>query len=290
MFGVDRRRDLGELRWFHDQMMQNIANKSEKENDHGWFEFFSSKKKEQKTTLENGLNNATNNYYNQQILEQTLPSQEQQQFPQMQYNNWNALNTAEYYRNIPQMPTFGVPVAAVYNPNLISVPNEKAPVSPNPYGNYHGHHHNHDTIVPLTSKEVNIEKKKVENHEVKVEKPHIAEEERAQVVKQEKKEENQETQVKKEEKKVEQPVVTKKDINPNEHEHTTQNHSRKHFRHQRNRKIIFDPIPGLFPKVLVNRILKEREVEVIVHGPKGRILRRHISSHDPVVNPVSTST
>lgn len=34
------------------------------------------------------------------------------------------------------------------------------------------------------------------------------------------------------------------------------------------RNVMFDPVPGLFPKVLVDRILKEREVEVIVHGPK----------------------
>lgn len=34
------------------------------------------------------------------------------------------------------------------------------------------------------------------------------------------------------------------------------------------RNVVFDPVPGLFPKILVDRILKEREVEVIVHGPK----------------------
>lgn len=32
--------------------------------------------------------------------------------------------------------------------------------------------------------------------------------------------------------------------------------------------VIFDPVPGLFPRILVDRVLKEREVEVIVHGPK----------------------
>lgn len=39
------------------------------------------------------------------------------------------------------------------------------------------------------------------------------------------------------------------------------------------KKVIFDPIPGLFPPVLVNRILKEREVEIIVHGPNKKTQR-----------------
>lgn len=31
--------------------------------------------------------------------------------------------------------------------------------------------------------------------------------------------------------------------------------------------IIFDPVPGLFPKIFVNRFFKQRKVQVIVHGP-----------------------
>lgn len=280
---------MKELRQIHDQVLRDAQNYNDQTKEEGgWWEFFGFSKKSDKLTNFNG--SAFNDCYQQQ---------QQQQISQMppQDSNWNAISTADLYRNIPQMPTAGAsnnmantnantipyigantaksaynmnmnvnanPISNTLNspntaqntsPNTAQSANLNTPLNtiPNPYGNFTGHHHNHDTI------------KKEQNEAKKPESPNV-------LTKKDEDKKSKRAERRLRRKKKRRVIRMIRRIR-----------RRLIFNRLRNRnRMIFDPIPGLFPKVLVNRILKEREVEVIVHGPKGQIIRKTTSSNNPI--------
>lgn len=280
---------MKELRQIHDQVLRDAQNYNDQTKEEGgWWEFFGfSKKSENPANLDG---NAFTDCYQKQ---------QQQQISQIppQNGNWNAISTADLYRNIPQMPTAGASNnmanananttqyigvntgKSAYNmnlnasnntaSNLLNTPNTAQNTSsnaaqsanlntplntiPNPYGNFTGHHHNHDTI------------KKEQNEAKKPESPNVLTKKD-----EDKKSKRDERRLRRRQKRRMIRMIRRI-------------RRRLIFNRLRNRnRMTFDPIPGLFPKVLVNRILKEREVEVIVHGPKGQIMRKTTSANNPV--------
>lgn len=264
--------------------MQSIAiGKEGDDDDGGWFGFFSSKKTTvpifDNTTVPGGT---TNNYSPQQ------EQQEQQNIPQYLHTqgNWNALNSADFYRNVPLMPTVGAseangsgyntstssPSPSVYNTMDSSTTGSRvvsnAPVGTNPNVNYHGY--NRSTTVSITGVPERKEDPKESSSS-----PSQAQSQKLEEL------EKSEELMKAELQKLKESNVEEKMLRFRRRLCRRLNRLKRRLRRRHRREtlrkrqgVIFDPIPGLFPKILVNRILKEREVEVIVHGPKGDIVKK----------------
>lgn len=298
IYGTEDRRDLGELKRIHEQVMQAVESGKEQDDDDGgvvgWFSRFFNFNKTETPSLLNG-----NFQQNQNIPPEQQALQSQTVQPQTQ--GWNALNTAEFIQNISRMPTEG----AADN-NTVNTTNNVNSVNPQPVcstnttatavtatGN--------NTVTPLpaatnttvnTNPNVNYQSQSqsttvpekavvsIQDTAAETEKEARLEKEAAQsekVAKLEKSEQLMEAEIKKMKESRDEEQTNR--LRRRRRQKRFRRLLRRHLRHQSQQKqqIVFDPIPGLFPKVLVNRILKEREVEVIVHGPKGNVVRTNIS-------------
>lgn len=286
--------------------MQSVESGKEPDDSGGWLGFFSSKKTEVRPTFDG--DGATGSMLNNNCQQNIIPPEQQRvlQSPQPpENNNWNALNTADFYRDIPQMTCNSTANStdtmdtSAYNMNpkqrtsvnsmdtkrsdtmstsdssmnaqSFDTWNTTANSQPAFNLNLQPDYKMNPPAVTRGDQSHNENQSKIAVPERKEAAKAVPSQEAEKIAKLEKAGQLMEAELAKLKESQEEDQANRLRRRAL---HRRQNRLRR--RRHRKRQILFDPVPGLFPKVLVDRILKEREVEVIIHGPKGHrdIVRR----------------